>query len=453
MADQANKGETDEEWAVVVERRPRANSNVSNASAASDDAGADRTKASLRNERRRRRRAAAAAAAEDDTTETATPAAVEAAAKTQLRGVEKRLKSIRGLAAKGTLDAAETQKLARRDGLEAARAALAAVLAGLARTRAAADAVMGQLDDVQVDDAYECACCREVLELPVKLPCGHEFCRECTALVASRAKRPSDVVCPLCRAPFYDGATRKCTVVVAEKTRRKLKRTAGQCHCGTKLPLAGLRDHLRTCGAAAVYFAPRSKLGHELCPAPDFSGGGAAPLASSPTESSLLADALLRRFRHVAPERPDRPAPAPEPAPEATPEPRRRRQRWRRLEEATPEPEAVPRTPEARPAWGAAPAAAPPAANLRALLATAETPPPRAPKRASRAAAVPVSLAAFLREPQKSLAAFLREPQKPAPAPWLGKPAAPRARPSPVGVADIMREERAAKGSWVGVAR
>ena len=358
MADQASKGETDDEdWAVVVERRPRANSNVSNASAASDDVGGDRTKASLRNERRRRRRAAAAAAAEDETTETATPAAVEAAAKAQLRGVEKRLKSIRGLAAKGTLDAAEQQKLARRDGLEAARAALAAVLAGFARTRAAADAVMGQLDDVQVDDAYECACCCEVLELPVKLPCGHEFCRECTALVASRAKRPSDVVCPLCRAPFFDGAARKCTVVVAEKTRRRLKRFAGQCHCGTKLPLAGLRDHLRTCGAAAVYFAPRSKLGHELCPAPDFSGGGAAPLASSPTESSLLADALLRRFRHVAPERPERPAPALEPALEATPEPRRRRQRWRRLEEANPkpEPEAVPRTPEARPAWGAAP--------------------------------------------------------------------------------------------------
>ena len=63
------------------------------------------------------------------------------------------------------------------------------VLAGFAAKRQAADAVMGQLDDVQFDDAYECACCREVLELPVKLPCGHEYCRECVALVASRAMK------------------------------------------------------------------------------------------------------------------------------------------------------------------------------------------------------------------------------------------------------------------------
>ena len=232
MADQA--AETNEDWSLVVERRPRANSNASNASAASDEPSL--TKAALRNERRRRRRAAAAAAAADTpqaTTET-TPADVEAAAKAQLRGVEKRLKSIRGLAAKETLDEAERKKLARRDDLEAARAALTAILAGFAAKRQAADAVMGQLDDVQFDDAYECACCREVLELPVKLPCAHEFCRECVALVASRASRPADVVCPLCRAPFYDGA--KCRVAVAEKTRRKLKRATGRCHCGATLP-------------------------------------------------------------------------------------------------------------------------------------------------------------------------------------------------------------------------
>ena len=239
-----------------------------------------------------------------------------------MRGVEKRLKSIRGLAAKETLDDAERKKLARRDDLEAARAALTAVLAGFAAKRQAADAVMGQLDDVQFDDAYECACCREVLELPVKLPCGHEYCRECVALVASRATRPADVVCPLCRAPFYDGA--KCRVAVAEKTRRKLKRVTGRCHCGATLPLAGLRDHLRACGAAAVYFSPRSKLGHELCPAPTFYSEGAHTLASSPAASSPLEDALLRRFRHVAPERPP---PPPEPVPESTPEPRRRRRR------------------------------------------------------------------------------------------------------------------------------
>ena len=190
MADQA--AETDEDWSLVVERRPRANSNASNASAASDDGA--RTKAALRNERRRRRRAAAAVAAADtpqaDAAET-TPADVEAAAKAQLRGVEKRLKSIRGLAAKETLDDAERKKLARRDDLEAARAALTAILAGFAAKRKAADAVMGQLDDVQFDDAYECACCREVLELPVKLPCGHEYCRECVALVASRQQAHS----------------------------------------------------------------------------------------------------------------------------------------------------------------------------------------------------------------------------------------------------------------------
>ena len=189
MADQA--AETDEDWSLVVERRPRANSNASNASAASDEPSS-LTKAALRNERRRRRRAAAAAAADEtpQATTKETPADVEAAAKAQLRGVEKRLKSIRDMTAKETLDDAERKKLARRDDLEAARAALAAILAGFAAKRKAADAVMGQLDDVQFDDAYECACCREVLELPVKLPCGHEYCRECVALVASRATPP-----------------------------------------------------------------------------------------------------------------------------------------------------------------------------------------------------------------------------------------------------------------------
>ena len=127
MADQA--AETDEDWSLVVERRPRANSNASNASAASDGPSS-LTKAALRNERRRRRRAAAAAAADEtpQATTKETPADVEAAAKAQLRGVEKRLKSIRGLAAKETLDDAERKKLARRDDLEAARAALTCLL-------------------------------------------------------------------------------------------------------------------------------------------------------------------------------------------------------------------------------------------------------------------------------------------------------------------------------------
>ena len=47
------------------------------------------------------------------------------------------------------------------------------------------------------------------------------------------------------------------------------------------------------------------------------------------------------------------------------------------------------------------------------------------------------------------------DPDRPAPAaeaPW-SKPSKPRARPSPASVADIIKEERAAKGTWAGVAR
>ena len=279
MADQA--AETDEDWsssssaARAPTRRPPA---------ASDDGA--RTKAALRTPT-----AAAPAAAAAAETPQATPERQGRRSRQgAVEGVEKRLKSIRDMAAKETLDDAERKKLALRDDLEAARAALTAVLAGFAAKRQAADAVMGQLDDVQFDDAYECACCREVLELPVKLPCGHEYCRECVALVASRASRPSDVVCPLCRAPFYDGA--KCRVAVAEKTRRKLKRATGRCHCGATLPLSGLRDHLRSCGAAAVYSRPLKAGPRALSRSHVLFEH--APLASSPAASSPLEDALRR---------------------------------------------------------------------------------------------------------------------------------------------------------------
>ena len=361
-----------------------------------------------------------------------------------MSGVEKRLKSIRGLAAKETLDDAERKKLARRDDWEAARAALTAVLAGFAAKRQAADAVMGQLDDVQFDDAYECACCREVLELPVKLPCGHEYCRECVALVASRATRPADVVCPLCRAPFYDGA--KCRVAVAEKTRRKLKRVTGRCHCGATLPLAGLRDHLRACGAAAVYFAPRSKLGHELCP-----GAG------------LLFRGATRRSRRRRPRRrPSRTRCCGASATSRRSGRRRRpsRSRSRRPSRggggsagggwATPEPEvdAMPSTPEApRPAWGAAPAAAP-ATDPLAAGGRRDAAAARAGASAPRAAAAsPVSLAAFLRGPKTPAPRARRR------GAVASKVRRARERPSPASVADIIKEERAAKGTWAGVAR
>ncbi|KAH8098175.1 hypothetical protein JL720_1103 [Aureococcus anophagefferens] len=166
------------------------------------------SRAARRNmERRRRRRAEKAA---EEPAADAARAPTEADAERALRKVEKALSGIAADARRGRrrLTDEERAKLSRRDAAEAARAAWSALLLGFELKRQRADAIYAALENVRFEDAFECACCREVLELPVALPCRHEFCRACVAGVAKRAKRASDVKCPACRAPFYDGAAK-----------------------------------------------------------------------------------------------------------------------------------------------------------------------------------------------------------------------------------------------------
>ena len=421
------------------------------------------SRAARRNmERRRRRRAEKAA---EEPAAGAARAPTEADAERALRKVEKTLRGIAALDARLGADERltdeERAKLSRRDAAEAARAAWSALLLGFELRRQRADAIYAALENVRFEDAFECACCREVLELPVALPCRHEFCRACVAGVARRAKRASDVKCPVCRAPFYDGAAKTCAVVVAAATRARLKKRAGTCHCGAKVPLSQLREHLRGCGDAGRYFAPREHLGHELCPPPDFSaaiaGGGESEEPSSPRDDDLQ-DALLRRFRvEPAAPRPPR-AEEPEATPEAPTPPRRKRAAWRPLSAAAPAPPPPP--PRAAPrGWGAAPAAK---ADLRSVMAGATTATPPAASPASRRPAVrgPASSTTPDAGPDSPttgvpLSAFLRgdkKPPAPTPAPWSASKAAASSSVRAI-VADEKREAAKKKATWAGVAK
>ena len=249
--------------------------------------------AALRNERRRRRRAAAAAAA-DETPQATTETDAGGRRSSGEGAVEGRREAPEEHPRHGRQRDARrrrAQEIARRDDLEANRAP-DAVLAGFAAKRPAADAVMGQLDDVQFDDAYECACCREVLELPVKLPRRSPILSRVSPWW-TRATRPADVVCPFCRAPFYDGA--KCRVAAAKRRRnrnavtgRATRRDAAAGRFKRSPPdPAARRPPLR----AAFKIGPRALPGARLLYSEK------TPLSSSPAASSPLEDALLRRFR------------------------------------------------------------------------------------------------------------------------------------------------------------
>lgn len=140
--------------------------------------------------------------------------------------------------------------------------------------------------------------CFELIEVPTALqPCGHEFCRACIEAVVKRAKRGAEVACPLCRTVFYDGATKTARLEASVATRHKLKTTMGTCHCGERLPLSSLRDHLRKCGDPAVCYQPRAKFGHTFAK-PDFpkAARDATSQETALDAPSAIVAAMIRRF-------------------------------------------------------------------------------------------------------------------------------------------------------------
>ncbi|KAJ8613826.1 hypothetical protein CTAYLR_004915 [Chrysophaeum taylorii] len=241
--------------------------------------------------------------------------AIEVSIGKQLKRVRKALRGVEELLNKEELSDEQRAKLERRDGLEASLAALEAISAEEERARQRQDAIVEALERVSFDRGLECGVCFDVLEVPTATPCGHEFCRGCIEAVVRRARRGADVACPLCRATFYDGTTKTARLEAAVATRHKLKTTTGTCHCGVRVPLSGLRDHLRKCGDPASYYPPRPKFGHTFAK-PDFAKALAAAPAVAPSVDADLAAAMVRRFETVggprAPPSPQVPVVVPE---------------------------------------------------------------------------------------------------------------------------------------------
>jgi len=295
------------EWMSVARRRQRSASLGSacagesrgrSASGGSEgEMEATTSKASQRNYLRRQRRRLEAAQRQDEEAEPSGPADRASLAR-QLKKVRKALRAVDELAGVSAeaLSVEQRAKLGRRCALEASEAATAAMLDEVEREEAKQDAIAAALDAVRFDAEFECGVCFEVVEVPTAVsPCGHEFCRACVESVVRRARRGSEVACPLCRAVFYDGAARSARLKVAHATRHKLKTASGTCHCGETLPLSTLREHLRRCGDAAPHYAPRAKFGHAFAK-PDFAKAAAehAQPLDGPTG---LAAAMARRFR------------------------------------------------------------------------------------------------------------------------------------------------------------
>ena len=119
---------------------------------------------------------------------------------------------------------------------------------------------------VAFDDRYACPICTEVLEAAVTTGgvCDHVFCRGCLEDHAQKAARPEDCVCPMCRAPLVSPATGRVEAGAAGLVRAALKLKKGRCHCGARVALSGLREHLRSCGPDARLYPPRRKFGHSF---------------------------------------------------------------------------------------------------------------------------------------------------------------------------------------------
>jgi len=274
------------------------------------------------NSRRARRRSASSgdlSASEDDANEAPpSPHELVEAARRQLRRASKAERQCDDALAKlqSTPALANDQglvaKAARRESAAAASASARAALqlaqaavdvenavTGARRTAAFAkyNAEASQMLSVRFDEKYMCAVCTEVLEAAVTTgACGHVFCRGCLEDHCAQAAKASECVCPLCRKPLV-GEAGRVEASAAALVRANMKKLKGECHCGARVPLSRLRDHLRTCGPNAHLYPPRRKFGHEFRQ-PPFVGapGGAAvslPQMLAEEEEAALQAAIL----------------------------------------------------------------------------------------------------------------------------------------------------------------
>ncbi|KAJ1453625.1 hypothetical protein M885DRAFT_523872 [Pelagophyceae sp. CCMP2097] len=404
-------------------------------------------------------------------TEASAPVAVdEADLAKALKRAEKALRAIEALEARpaAELGAEQLGKVLRKAEVAAAHAYASEQLEALRQRRAFADSLLDALDAVDFPEAYECGICLEVLELPVKVPCGHDFCRECIESVVKRATCANGVACPLCRKNFYDGVKKEAVLKPSKEARHKMKKVHGACHCGSSVPLDQLREHLRRCGAAAGCYAPRAALGHtfakpdfvkaanekalekerlsDIALAPAAPGGAAAP----PVVADMLEDALLRRYRLATPVKgPPRRQPSsdiadapgcdapPDAPPAATVDPR--------TAAAPPPAAAVPLdAPDAQQTgvWGAKPKAKPGKASLRDIIASEPSTPQKTLGRC--ASWSPADQRASDSPTELLLSAFVGK----APAPGASPPPrAPWASPQPVAASmrSIATDEAALK--------
>ena len=201
--------------------------------------------------------------------------------------------------------------MAKAERREGAAAAAAAARADLALAQAAVDAdnaVKGarraaavarhhaeasQMLSVKFDDKYACAVCTEVLEAAVTTGvCEHIFCRGCLEDHCAQASKPSECVCPLCRKPLVNDESGRVEASAATLVRANMKKLRGECHCGARMPLSRLRDHLRACGPNAHLYPPRRKFGHEFRQ-PSFVGGQPAPSIDLAAEEEAALQAAI----------------------------------------------------------------------------------------------------------------------------------------------------------------
>ena len=123
--------------------------------------------------------------------------------------------------------------------------------------------------------------------------CEHVFCRGCLEDHCAQASKPSECVCPLCRKPLVNDESGRVEASAAALVRANMKKLRGECHCGARMPLSRLRDHLRACGPNAHLYPPRRKFGHEFRQ-PSFVGGGAsAPSVDLAAEEEAALQAAI----------------------------------------------------------------------------------------------------------------------------------------------------------------
>ena len=96
------------------------------------------------------------------------------------------------------------------------------------------------------------------------------------------------------RHPFEDSGARSALIEAsaAGLVRANMKKLRGECHCGARMPLSRLRDHLRACGPNAHLYPPRRKFGHEFRQ-PSFVGGQPAPSIDLAAEEEAALQAAI----------------------------------------------------------------------------------------------------------------------------------------------------------------